>query len=138
MFKSKKQKALQGIHLWVVVFMLILVFSIVPAAQAADGDNTPRDPNATIKMVGMLVFVMIFFYFILIRPQQKKDREKRELLDSVHVNDTIVTIGGIHGTVTAVKDHELIVRVDEKTKLRFSRSAVSRIVKDDSEQEEPA
>jgi preprotein translocase subunit YajC len=93
--------------------------------------GTRQGGGGTEPMVFWLVAILFMFavmYFLVIRPQHKKERERKELLNNVHVNDHIVTIGGIHGVVTAVKVHELIVRVDEKTKIRFTRSAVARIV----------
>jgi len=67
----------------------------------------------------------------LILPQQKRERERQSLIASVQKNDRVVTIGGIHGVVTAVHDNEVTLKVDEdnNVRLRFSRSAVARIVK---------
>ena len=77
----------------------------------------------------------VMFYFLLIRPERKKRKDLTNLLDSLKKNDRIVTIGGIHGVVVNVvsESDEVTIRVDEgtNTKLRVSRSAISRVVGDE-------
>ncbi len=78
-----------------------------------------------------LIVIFAVMYFIMIRPQKKKEAERKALLAGVRVNDDIITIGGIHGTVTAVKENEVIIRTEDKAKLRLNRSAVAHIVRKD-------
>ena len=78
--------------------------------------------------LGLLFVVM---YFLMLRPQKKKDQARRELLARIKRNDHVVTIGGIRGVITSVKEDELVLRVDDTKdiRMRFSRSAVSRVLK---------
>jgi len=76
----------------------------------------------------LLVFVV--FYFLLIRPQQKRQKERVAMLNAVAKGNKIVTIGGLHGTVEALDDDTVTVRVNESTKLVFERSAISTVKKD--------
>ena len=99
------------------------------------------DPNmwrGISQMLLMFVPLIVIFYFLLIRPQQKRERERKALIASVQKNDHVVTIGGIHGVVTAVQDKELTVKVDEdnNVRLRLSRSAVARVVRPGEEDTE--
>ena len=86
-----------------------------------------------------LIFIIGIFYFLIIRPQRKKQKDTQQMISALKKGDKIVTIGGIHGTIQTVRENTLIVRVDENTKLEFSRSAVSTVVsqakedKDDKE-----
>ena len=101
--------------------------------KGADNGNGGKGSGGGDFLGGMLPILLVMFavmYFMVIRPQKKKERQRRELLGGVRANDEIVTIGGIHGMVTVVKENEVIVRVDDKTKLRFNRSAVARIIRD--------
>jgi len=79
-----------------------------------------------------LIGVFVIFYFLMIRPEQKKqkakEKKRKEMLDSLKKNDKIVTIGGIWGTVVNVKEKTVIVKVDDNTKLEFNREAVSEVV----------
>jgi preprotein translocase subunit YajC len=71
------------------------------------------------------VAIIGIFYFLIIRPQNKKQKETQKMLSELKKGDKIVTIGGIHGTIQSVKEKTVIVKVDENTKLEFSRNAVS-------------
>ncbi len=77
-----------------------------------------------------LIVIFMVMYFIMIRPQKKKEAARKALLAGVRVNDDIITIGGIHGTVTAVMENEVIIRAEDKAKLRLNRSAIAHIVKE--------
>lgn len=72
--------------------------------------------------------VILIFYFLIIRPQSKKQKQTEKMLDSLKKGDKVVTIGGIHGVVQSVKDGTVVVKVDEACKLEFSRSAVATVV----------
>jgi len=72
--------------------------------------------------------VFLIFYFLIIRPQNKKQKETKAMLGALSKGDRVVTIGGIRGIVHAVKDDVIIVRVDGETKLEFNKSAVSTVL----------
>ena len=85
----------------------------------------------------LLPFVAIFFlfYFLMIRPERRKRAEMSVMLENLKKNDRVVTIGGIHGVVVNVQkgSNDVTIRVDESrdTKLRVSRSAISRVLSDE-------
>ena len=86
-----------------------------------------------------LILIFVVFYFVLIRPQRKKDKEAKAMLDNLKVGDRICTIGGIYGTIVKIKDDVLTVEVGEqKTQLVFARWAIRNVeqlsVTNDSEQ----
>jgi preprotein translocase subunit YajC len=74
--------------------------------------------------------IIAIFYFLIIRPQNKKQKETQRMLNSLKKGDKVVTIGGVHGIIQNVKDgsNSVIVKVDENTKLEFSRSAISNVI----------
>ena len=80
-------------------------------------------------LVTMLPFLLIIviFYFFMIRPQNKKQKETEKMLNALKKGDKVITIGGIHGTVSSVKDKTVIVKVDENTKLEFNRTAIASV-----------
>ncbi|MDI9567890.1 MAG: preprotein translocase subunit YajC [Bacillota bacterium] len=71
-----------------------------------------------------LVIVLVVFYFFIIRPQQKQQKKRREMLDSLRKGDKIVTIGGIHGTLTDIKEDTIRLKVGDNVELRMSKEAV--------------
>ena len=72
-----------------------------------------------------LIFIIVIFYFLLIRPQQQKQKAQRDLINSIQKGDHVVTIGGIHGTVVQVSDDEITLEVSKGVNIRFVKSAVS-------------
>ncbi|MEK9662149.1 MAG: preprotein translocase subunit YajC [Alphaproteobacteria bacterium] len=76
-----------------------------------------------------LILIFVVFYFLLIRPQQKRAREHREMLSAIRRGDRIITGGGIIGTVTRVKDDdELTVEIAEGVKVSVARSTVGQVI----------
>ena len=91
---------------------------------------------------GMLVpltMIMVLFYFMILKPQRKKDKSFRAMIDNLKEKDRVVTIGGIHGVVTNVQRErdEVTVRIDESTgaKIRIGASAIARLVTDDDKKD---
>jgi preprotein translocase subunit YajC len=91
--------------------------------------------NAAVQRLGaggmqLVMFAAIFaiFYFLLIRPQQKQKRDREDMLRAVKRGDRVVTSSGLHGTVSALDDNTVTVRVTDQVKLVFDRSSIGRIV----------
>lgn len=72
-----------------------------------------------------LIIMFAIFYFLLIRPQQKKNKAMREMLASLKKGDRIVTGGGIHGRITGVSDNVLTVEIADKVRVKVNRANVS-------------
>lgn len=70
--------------------------------------------------------IIVLFYFVLIRPQKKKQKEEQKLRDSIQVGDEILTIGGIYGKVVSIKDDSFVIEsVADHSKIKIARWAVS-------------
>ena len=78
-----------------------------------------------------IVLMGLLFYFLLYRPQKKEQKKRAEMLDSLKKGEKVVTIGGIHGTITAINDRIVTLRVAEKVEIDFSRTAVSHPLKEE-------
>lgn len=78
---------------------------------------------------GLISIAIMFaiFYFLLIRPQQKRQKERNAMLDALKKGDKIVTLGGIHGVIVELDDDTFVLRVAENLKITFERSAVSHV-----------
>lgn len=80
-----------------------------------------------------LIAILAVFYFMLIRPQQKRDKETRQMLEKLKVGDNITTIGGIYGKIVSIKDEVLTIETSsEKTKLAIARWAVKEVEQPES------
>ena len=71
--------------------------------------------------------IILIFYFLIIRPQRKKDKEQRLMIEAMKKGDKVVTIGGIHGTVVAVKESTVVIKVDDNARIEFAKAAVSSV-----------
>jgi preprotein translocase subunit YajC len=81
-------------------------------------------PSPLLNMMP-LILIFIIFYFLLIRPQQKKQKVHEEMLKTLDKNDEVVTTGGIHGTIVNVKDATVILRIDEDVKIEVQKNCVA-------------
>ena len=107
--------------------------------MALDKMPALSDYGSIIAQFLPFVVLIVVFYFFLIRPQRKKDKEAKAMLDNLKVGDRICTIGGIYGTIVRIKDDVLTIEVGEqKTQMVFARWAVRNVeqlsVTNDSEQ----
>ena len=107
------------------------MFSLLSAMAAPEGGaGSGGSMMTTFVTFGLIIAI---FYFLIIRPQRKRDKETKDMLASIKKGDKVVSIGGIHGTVMVVKESSVIVKVDDNTRLEFSRTAINSIVKPKSE-----
>jgi preprotein translocase subunit YajC len=83
-----------------------------------------------------LVAIIAIFYFLILRPQNKKQKETQKMLSALKKGDRVVTIGGIHGIIQSVKESTVIIKVDENTKLEFNRGAISTVSSQSKDEKE--
>ena len=110
-----------------------IAFAEGEAAAATSGSGSAMgNPISTILMIGLMIAV---FYFLLIRPQKKKDKEKKEMLASVSVGDTIATIGLVIGKVIKVREDDVTIvsgkigSTSEQSTLKFKKWAIGEVIK---------
>ncbi|TCZ75118.1 preprotein translocase subunit YajC [Paenibacillus albiflavus] len=80
-----------------------------------------------------LIVMVVLFYFLLIRPQQKRTKTRNMMLGNLKKGDKVVTIGGLHGTIMEITDDVVVLRVNDASKMTFDRSAVNTIVSTSTE-----
>ena len=76
-----------------------------------------------------LVFLFVIFYFLLIRPQQKKQKDHEAMLSKLDKNDEVVTSGGVHATVISVGDKTAILRIADNVKIEIEKASISTVKK---------
>ncbi|GGD03761.1 preprotein translocase subunit YajC [Pontibacillus chungwhensis BH030062] len=76
----------------------------------------------------MLALMFVLFYFLLIRPQQKRQKQVKQMQSDLQKGDHIITIGGMHATIHALDENTLILQVEDGTKLTYDRSAIREVV----------
>jgi len=103
----------------VVLFLLLM-------GGAAGGQGQP----SSIGFFLPIILIFVIMYFLIFRPQMKKQKEQKKMVDSLKKGDKIITVGGILGTIAGVKEKEgtLIVKVAENTKIELVRTSVARVL----------
>lgn len=104
--------------------------SFIPFLQAAP---TASGAGGLGGMFIPFLLIIAIMYFFMIRPQNKKQKEMEKMLAAIKKGDKVVTIGGIHGVVSSVKENTIIVKVDENCKIEFNRTAISSVIDPEAE-----
>ena len=103
--------------------------SFISLLQAAAGSSSML---MTVLPFGLIILI---FYFFIIRPQNKKQKETEKMLNALKKGDKVVTVGGIYGVVSSTKEKTVIVKVDDNTKIEFSRNAIASVIVDKVEKD---
>lgn len=91
-------------------------------AQGAEGEG------GSTSFIIMMALMFGAFYFLLIRPQQKKQKAHAALISGLQVGDEVLTTGGMLGKITAVSEHYAVVKISENTEIKIQKSSVSMVV----------
>ena len=110
------------------------VFTAFSAVNVfAEGETQQANPLAMVMQFVPLVLIFVVFYFLLIRPQKKKEKALKDMISSLKVGDTVASIGGIHGKIIRIKDDVFVLESglgENKSYISLDRSAISRLVKE--------
>jgi preprotein translocase subunit YajC len=93
----------------------------------------PSGQEGGAGIVGNVVLfgsIILIFYFMIIRPQQKRAKERQQMVDSMKKGDKIVTAGGIHGTIVGIEDKTVLVQLADNVKVKVDRSTIGTILKE--------
>jgi len=99
--------------------------ALLAMAPPSNGGGGSGSLVSTIIMFGA---IFLIFYFMIIRPQQKRAKERDKLLSNVQKGDKIITSGGLHGTVVHVEEKTVFIQVTDNVKLKFEKSAIGNII----------
>ena len=96
--------------------------TVIAMAQTQGSSGGSNNMLSTLIMFGAIILIM---YFLMIRPQQKRQKEHKAMLESIKKGDKVITNAGMHGTVTDVDDKTYEVQVAENTRIRFEKSSIA-------------
>jgi preprotein translocase subunit YajC len=97
-----------------------LIFAMAPQGEGGGGSLV-----STIIMFGA---IFLIFYFMIIRPQQKKAKERQKLLSNLEKGDKVVTSGGIHGIISGIDEKTVLLQVSDNLKMKVDRSAIGQVL----------
>lgn len=117
-------------HLVYVLFTALLLAAPV-LAQGESGKGQGPD---MVQMVIMMGGILAIMYFLMIRPEQKKQKERQSMLGSLKKGQKVVTTGGIHGTLGNVKDKTAMVKVADGVVLEVAKASIASVANDKDEE----
>ena len=89
---------------------------------------TAQEPSPILQFLPF-IFLFVVFYFLLIRPQQKKQKDHTEMIAKLDKNDEVVTTGGVHATVISVGEKTAILRIADNVKIEIDKSSIAQVKK---------
>ena len=107
------------------------VFVLMAGAPGGEGAG----PGGLGQMMIPMVVIFGIFYFMIIRPQQRKEKDRKAMIASIKSGARVMFSGGILGTVTNVKEHTVIVKVADSVKIEVARGCVNRVLEKDDKLE---
>ena len=99
-------------------------------AQAQTAAPAPGPAGGGIGFFVPLIFIFVIMYFVMIRPQKKRQQDQQRLISSVKTGDHVVTNAGIHGLISNVKETTVIVKVADNVKIEMEKSAIASVLKE--------
>ena len=108
-----------------ILDMLCMIFA---QAQSAAPQQMPGGGIGSFFVP--LIFIFIIMYFVMIRPQKKRQEQQQKLIGSLKTGDRVVTNAGIHGLISNVKENTVLVKVADNVKIEMEKSAVTTVLKE--------
>jgi preprotein translocase subunit YajC len=105
-----------------------MFYAILAQAQPA---VPPASGGSALTSFVPIIFIFIIMYFVLFRPQMRRQKEQQRLVSSLKTGDRVVTSAGIHGLISNVKETTVIVKVADNVKIEMEKSAVTNVLKPD-------
>jgi preprotein translocase subunit YajC len=119
-----------GIVAALLIAVLAIFSSCVPATTTTTDQNST---TSTLYLVGFLVVIFALFYFVMIRPQRKRQKEQQNMVNSLQKGDKVITAGGIFGVVDNVREDSVVIKVEGGTLLRVAKGSLM-VIKDQQQQ----
>lgn len=107
-----------------------MIHLLILLAMGAPANNGGGQGPSALGMWLPIILIFAIMYFLIFRPQAKKQKEQRRMIESLKKGDKIITIGGIYGEIVGIreKDNVLIVKIADNTKIELVRSSVAKVI----------
>lgn len=107
--------------------MLSTLFGFAMAMAPQGDKGGAQGAGGSLGMFIPLILMFVIFYFLLIRPNQKKEKNRQKMINTLKNGDKVITTGGIYGLVVAVKEEEskVVLKISDNTKVEFARNAIA-------------
>jgi preprotein translocase subunit YajC len=123
------RKLLKKLTSALVILQLLAMAGLTQASEAvAASASTDKHAGFSGGMIWMPLILIAVFYFLIIRPQNKRQRDQKELMGQITLGDEVMTSSGILGKITRLRDSYIVISVAKETEMTIARSAVSQVL----------
>ncbi len=103
---------------------MLNLLTVAHAMGQSPGGKGAEGAGGWLSLAPIALMILIF-YFLLIRPQQKREKERKQLIEAIQKGDKVLTVGGIYGTVASIKDENIVIlKIADGTKVEFAKSSI--------------
>ncbi len=106
----------------VLIIAVLATMALLGGCTTAEGET---DSTSTIYMIVFLVLIFAMFYFLMIRPQRKRQKEHQQMMEELRKGDRVITAGGIYGVIENVSEDSIVIKVESGTTIRLAKSSVA-------------
>jgi preprotein translocase subunit YajC len=116
-----------------VVALLIAVLALVGSCTTTGTTSSNQSSTtSTLYLVGFLVLIFALFYFVMIRPQRKRQKDQQNMISALQKGDRVITAGGIFGVIESIREDSVVIKVEGGTLLRVAKSSIM-VLKDQNQ-----
>ena len=108
--------------------LLVIISGLLISLAASAAEGTASAQQGIGSMVIMFGLFIVIFYFLLVRPQQKRAKEQKSLMDSVAIGDEVVTAGGIVARITKLREGFVVLAIAEGVEMTLQKSSISAVL----------
>ena len=113
------------LQIGLIAVLLIAVFALPGGCTfATEGEDGATDSNSIWVMLVFFVIIIALFYFVMIRPQQKRQKDHQAMIEQLQRGDKVMTAGGIYGTIESISEDSIVIKVESGSTLRVARNSV--------------
>jgi len=102
-----------------LITVLVFIGGCIPATEGEEGGGFGWE------MIIFLVLIFAIFYFLMIRPQRKRQKEQRELMEGLQRGDKVITVGGIYGQIESLTEDSVVLKIESGTTIRVARGSIA-------------
>ena len=114
----------KALQIGLIAVLLIAVFAIPGGCTFASEGEEGTDSSSIWVMLAFFVVIIGLFYFVMVRPQQKRQKDHQAMMEELQRGDKVMTAGGIYGTIETINEDSIVIKVESGASLRVARNSV--------------
>ena len=115
-----------GLILTAALALIVVLSGCLPATTTPAGDGTTSSSwDSTWPMLAFLAVIFVFFWFVMIRPQRRRQKEHQSMMETLNKGDRVITAGGIYGSIESLSDDSVVLKMEGGQTIRVARGSIA-------------